>query len=245
MPATSYQSASKRRRGTSIALTIVAHILILILLLTITPSIREKLEPPMSTFELAPESGTIPTQRVATRAKTRSGKAAAKAPAPPLPPPMPVKRPTPAPDLMHMTADEFAATDLANLPRSAGSGSGDTGADTGDSVAAYGPGEGPGGQRLYNAEWYREPTNAELSYFMPPAPPGSWAMIACRTVAAWHVDNCRALDESPAGSGLSKGLRRAAWQFLVRPPRIGGKPMLGAWVRIRIDFTQRGAEARR
>lgn len=245
MSASSYRSASERRRGTSIALTVLAHLLILVLLLTITPSIREKLEePPLSTFTVAPEAGTVPTQRAATKAKTKSGQAASKAPAPPLPPPVPVKLPKPARDLMHMTADEFAATDISKLAKS-GAGSGDTGADSGDSVAAYGPGEGPGGQRLYNAEWYREPTSAELAGYMPPAPPGSWAVIACKTMPAYHVDNCRALDESPPGSGLSKGLRRAAWQFLVRPPRIGGKPVIGAWVRILLTFTERGVETKR
>ena len=41
-------------------------------------------------------------------------------------------------------------------------------------------------------------------------------------------------------SGIARGLRDAAWQFRVRPPRVGGKPMIGAWVRILITFGKDG-----
>ncbi len=131
-----------------------------------------------------------------------------------------------------MSHTDFAASDISKLGQH-----GDSGNSSGASAAAYGPGEGPGGVRLYQAEWVREPTDAELvTYFPRGAPQGAWATIACRTVDHYHVDDCQSLSEAPLGTGLARGLRQAAWQFLVRPPRIDGKPLIGAWVRIRFDF---------
>ena len=154
-------------------------------------------------------------------------------------PPVPTPTHTPF-KLIELSHDEMAASDISKMSRHEGT----EGNGSGDSKTAYGPGEGPGGARLYNAEWYREPTDAEMRTYMPPtgAAPGSWAIIACKTVEHYHVDSCMQLDESPPGSGLSRALRQAAWQFLVRPPRIDGKPQVGAWVRIRFDFTKSRAE---
>jgi protein TonB len=63
--------------------------------------------------------------------------------------------------------------------------------------------------------------------------------VACKTVENYRVDNCQSLGESPAGSGFARAVRQAAWQFMVIPPRINGKPQVGAWVRIKIDYTRR------
>jgi protein TonB len=157
-----------------------------------------------------------------------------------LPQPVPTPAPTPPPfKIIRLSREEFAASDISGLTRhpAESADNGDAGQDSG---AAYGPGAGPGGARLFRAEWYREPSNAEIGgYLKAGAPPGSWAMIACQTIDRYHVDNCRELDESPRGSGLARAMRQAAWQFLVRPPRLGGKPIPGAWVSIRITFSKK------
>lgn len=152
-------------------------------------------------------------------------------------PPQPVPIPTAQPAFIHLSHNEFAAADISRLPKG-DKDSAEQGASRGN-ASAYGPGEGPGGAHLFNAQWYREPTHAELATYLPAgAPPGSWATIACRTIDHFHVENCQELDESPPGSGLARALRRASWQFLVRPPRLEGKVLIGSWVRIRFDFTK-------
>ncbi|MEO0032894.1 MAG: hypothetical protein RIS94_2652 [Pseudomonadota bacterium] len=142
------------------------------------------------------------------------------------------------PGFIRMSRADLAAADIGKMPQKAAGGAGtDAGAAGGG--GGEGQGEGPGGARLYNAEWYREPSNAELAGYMPPGrSPGEWAMIACRTVEKFHVEDCQEMGESPRGSGMARALREAAWQFLVRPPRIDGKPVIGAWVRIRFDFSK-------
>ena len=237
-----------RRRTISFVLALIVEALLILVLVLFGPHFvpGSKPEPRRATsFSLAPsekEAATAPEHRTKAHAaaKQASGKVT---PIPPLPPVItPPKVPTPPNALPGVLPIQLGASDISKLKSSA---SNDDGAETGtDSKLAYGPGEGPGGQPLYNAEWYREPSDAELNGYLPRgAPPNSWALIACQTVAKYHVENCRSLGESPVGSGLARAMREAAWQFLVRPPRRGGKVLVGAWVKIRIDFTLKPAKS--
>ncbi|WDF72577.1 hypothetical protein [Novosphingobium sp. KACC 22771] len=163
----------------------------------------------------------------------------AEPPKTPVPaPPEPTPTTPPPPNYIKLSHDDFAASDIGAIGRRSEAVAAANAAAA--RAAATGPGEGPKGVHLYAAQWYREPSDAELRPFLSGAnaPPGAWATIACQTIDHFHVENCQELDEYPLGSGLARGLRRASWQFLVWPPRIDGKPQVGTWVRIRFDFTK-------
>jgi protein TonB len=93
------------------------------------------------------------------------------------------------------------------------------------------------GEPLYAARWYREPTDQELAGYLSTANGPGVALIACRTVAGYYVEDCQLLGESPQGSQIGRAVMAAAWQFRVRPARIGGREQFGSWVRIRITYS--------
>lgn len=189
--------------------------------------------------EAARKKSSPPKAKAAQQAQAQPAQAR-----PPVPPRVIIPNtaaPQLPPDFIRMTRKDFAAADISKMAR-ADPGAG-AGAGSGAGSESGGVGEGPGGARLYNAQWYREPTNAELSTYMPGGShAGDWALIVCRTVEQFHVEDCREMDESPRGSGLARALRRASWQFLVRPPRVDGKALVGSWVKIRFDFRKGKAE---
>lgn len=143
------------------------------------------------------------------------------------PPPAPVAKPW-----LEMSKEDMAASDISKMP-AAGSGS------AGDSEVV---GRGPNGEALYAAEWAREPTDVELAGYMPKNAPEGYGLIACKTAPQNRVEDCIELEQQPAGSHLASAVRQAAWQFRVRPPRKGGHPLIGSWVRIRIDYYHSGSD---
>lgn len=214
----------------ALGLVLIAHALLIVVLLRLAPVV-----PPMgravTTFELLPEPQKA--ARKTSEPEHVEKKPARRAPSPP--PPLAEERPYKL-DIIELTRQEFVTSDIAKLPSHSGAPSV---AASADEASAEATDTGPNGEQLYNAEWYREPTQAELSYYLPGGGTRTgWAMIACQTIADYRVDNCIELGQSPAGSGLASAIRQAAWQFRVLPPRIGGRQLVGAWVRIRIDFTQ-------
>lgn len=223
----------------ALILTIALHVFVIILVLLQKGEILPiKVEQRLTAF-LLPEAKEKEDNgdKTAKKAQAKAGAKAApeETPKPPIPPPPvpPEVTPTPTtPSFLNMTSAEFAAADISKMASSR-----KKSGDGGDSQSAYGPGDGPGGVRLYNPDWYRRPTNAQLSGYLPAnAPQKGWGLVACRTVEHYHVEDCQTLGESPLGSGFGRAVREAAWQFLVLPPRINGRPVIGAWVRIRISY---------
>ena len=97
-------------------------------------------------------------------------------------------------------------------------------------------GTAPNGEPLYAAAWYREPRPDQLRGYLSTARGPGWGLIACRTAPDYRVEDCVALEEYPEGSQINRAVLAAAWEFRVRPPRLGGRTLVGSWVRIRIDY---------
>lgn len=114
----------------------------------------------------------------------------------------------------------------------------DSGSAQGDTARV---GTAPNGEPMYAAAWYRKPYDDELRGYLSTATGPGWGLIACRTAPDYRVEDCVGLEEYPRGSMIVRSILAAAWQFKVRPPRIGGRPQIGEWVRIRIDYDLRPA----
>lgn len=97
-------------------------------------------------------------------------------------------------------------------------------------------GTAPNGEPLYAARWYREP-GAEFFGFLSTASEGS-GLMACRTVPNFYVTDCVPLGDTP-GSMLNRSMLAGSGQLRVRPAQVGGRLLVGSWVRIRITYTVR------
>jgi len=235
--------ASPRRRAASFLLALAIEVLLLLAFFTL--NFRERRTPEfeggrLTTFDVSAESEADRSASPQEPSEVTPEPIRAPRPVPPVPTPR-VELPERPLQMIEVTRETFVASDIAKLG-TAGNGARSgpqlaegRGRSAGDSARV---GTAPNGEPLYAAEWYREPTNTELATYMPKRMPdgGGWGTVACRTAERYRVTDCVELENYPAGSHLAGAVRQAAWQFLVRPPRIGGKPMVGEWVRIRITY---------
>jgi protein TonB len=231
-PTAPYERPPLRRRASGLALALAVNGALLLALLTLgVIQLPERKESQATVIDMIPESHS--KRAAANPEAIRASKPTPKPP-PIILPVKPTIR-TPPPSLDHkqpwleMSSAEMASADIRNLPRGS--------PGEGDSEEV---GRGPHGEVLYAAEWARRPTDAELGGYLPKNAPDGWGLVACKTVPGNRVEDCVELGQSPAGSHLASAVRQAAWQFRVRPPRKNGKPMVGEWVRILIEYERLG-----
>ncbi|RRQ50927.1 hypothetical protein [Sphingorhabdus wooponensis] len=238
-----------RRRGLGLAIALLLEVVIILAILSLSmratgPDIGTR---GLSTFSLEAEPASSAKNSETQTPITTEQKSTATPPIPKplLPPVNPVQAPPPNPDFIKVSKSDFDAMDLSKLPAGGGAGAGDSKSSGQGAKGMMGPGLGPGGAQLYPVAWLREPYDSELAPYLATVkriPPDASAEIACRMIERNRVENCQIIGENPRGTGLAKALRLAAWQFLVKPPRIDNKPQLGVWVRIRFDFRGRNVE---
>ena len=230
-----YERPPLRRRASGLALAVAVNLLLFLIML----SLGARLPVPKGgsaalVVSLLPQSDKAETE--ASKTEPLRPKAHRPVPKPPpivLPakPTIRVEKPLP---MIELSKEEYAATDVEALAKATAASSAAQ-----DSKAV---GRGPNGEVLYAAEWAREPTDQELAFYLPRDAPEGYGLIACKTYPQNRVDDCIALESNPASSHLARAVLNAAWQFKVRPPRRNGKPMIGEWVEIKIDYIGRSAD---
>lgn len=254
-----FREASRRRKLQGLGIALLAEALLILLLLSLGVQIAGKPDArdAVSTFtavevaappepEPEPESAAAPQQpqppsepvrdQPATEPLRPSPLALNPVPAPAPQPAPPQSKPEPEQETppKPQTAPKIAAK--INPNRSYGPVDSGNPRTAGDSERV---GTMANGEPLFAARWYREPTDQELKGYLSTATAPSYALIACKVVDGYYVENCELLSEGPAGSRIGNAVMAAAWQFRVRPARIGGREQFGTWVRIRIDYTVR------
>lgn len=229
--------------------TIVVELLLLMLLFGLTPSIGvHHGDKSLKVFTITPDMPAHPTF---AQPSPQPSRAAAHPAASPPPKPAPATPTNATPAVVAPTAMPVPA---AQPPSPAPSPTPPTPAAPATPHQTYGPpapgpdptdtaivGTAPNGEPLYAAAWYREPYDDELRGYLSTAQGPGWALIGCRVVPDFRVEDCVGLGENPPGSNIERSVLAAAWQFKVRPPRHGGKNLWGSWVRIRIDYMERPA----
>jgi protein TonB len=232
-------------RALAAALALGLEALLLLALIALGQQAMERKEAPMATvsFDARDYSEKPPAPQPSPEPRPAAAAPRAAQPAPVAPAVTPIAPPQPPAAIIPVSPQQMPSFDLAKVPTRPKAPAG----------PAYGPaftpafgdskrvGTTPNGQPMYAASWYREPTDQELRGYLSTATGPGWGLITCKTVADYRVEDCVGLDEYPQGSNMLRAVLAAAWQFRVRPPRVGGVSQVGDWVRIRIEYDTKPA----
>lgn len=227
------------RRTTGLVAALALEALLVLLLLALGQSPKEKPKPLISLTSFDVERPEPPKPPAQPKAQSAHHLATLPIPRPPTPAPQPPNPSATPPPLLALPRDasNFNLANLSPQPAPPARPSAAYGpADTGSVSDSKRIGTAPDGSALYGAAWYREPTNDELAAFGARAQgqDKAWGRIACKTAPDFRVEDCVTVDEYPDGSHLANAVLSAAWQFKVRPPWKGGHSLIGSWVQITI-----------
>lgn len=228
------------RRAVAMTIALAIQILLLLALLSLSLSVEQPqkaqvTEVSISAEDVAEAAAEEPASKQSPQQRTEQPTprpVEASEPAPTLPPAAVIPLPT-APVAPPPPADPPRQTPRAVI-RDQVYGPPDTGRPA--STDSERVGTAPDGSPLYAAQWYRQP-GKEFDGFLTAASPG-YGLMACRTIADFYVTDCVALSETP-GSMLTRSMLAGSGVLRVRPPRRGGRSLVGSWVRIRIDYSIR------
>jgi len=226
------------RRAAGLTVALVFELLVLLALLSLSRSVTKPEEPMVTTIsaqnysEPAPEPEPETQPQPSNNQPTPQPTQAVVSPPRPLPPPeiviprpeaprVPPPAETPMPPKPGVRMGPPQGPPNRPGPSTASS----------DSERV---GTAANGEPLYAARWYREPGDEVDGYFADSSP-GS-GLIACRTIPNFYVTDCYGIGETQ-GSNIIRAMLAASGNFRVRPAQIGGRSLVGSWVRIRFDYT--------
>jgi protein TonB len=224
------------RRATAIAIALAIECLLLLALLSLGLSSEPPPKPQVTEVSLAAEDVAEPESEAPV--PDESEPTQRSAPPRPVETSAPALTPAPAPvALISLPTAPVVPPPAAAPPAPVEGpvyGPPDTGRPRSDDSERVGT--APNGEPLYAAQWYQRP-GKEFDGYLSAASPG-YGLMACRTIPDFYVTDCVALGETP-GSRLTRSMLAGSGVLRVRPPRLGGRSLVGSWVRIRIDYSIR------
>jgi len=245
LPKSFRDPAGARRRAMLATLVVGLHVLVLAAV-----SMRQAAPPlsPPSVVDLilTPPVVTPPVGIAPARESGGGAPAAASRLRPPEPPPTPVTPEVPPPAAQ--APEPAPVVGIASTPAATpGFGLGGEGQGRGEGA---GPGDGPGAGVRTPPRNLRQPALRELRAFHPPEAlrrnVSGLAVVSCRIRADTRLDDCRVLEEAPAGQGFgAAGVRVATELYRFRPALEDGRPDDSVRAVIELAFGRNAPRPRR